>query len=137
MIGEISINTLLADYGNLRYHMGKHIAEPIKDYEKMLIVLGDKYGIEYDYKDDVEFYSGEDPIDKTYYLECRLLHHLSELILKLGEIGMKKISCKDCIACKQKDEDYNYCEYYNDYFEKEGNHNICLKYIGDDYEWIK
>lgn len=82
---EMNIKTLLADYGNLRYLMGKHISEPVDGYEKTLIEMGRKYKIEYDYQDDVEFYSGEDPVDKTYYLECRLLDLLSETIIRMAQ----------------------------------------------------
>ena len=125
-----NIKTLLADYGNLRYCMGRNISEPHEEYEKTLIGMGEKYGIEYDYKEDVQFYSGIDPIDKTYYLECKLLEHISKFIFKIAEKG-ENINCEDCIACKQVDDEYNYCEFYSDYFEKKDKKNICFSFEGE------
>lgn len=81
---EINIRTLLADYGNLRYLIGKTEEGEIGNYEEMLISMGKKYHIEYNQEEDVQFYSGEDPIDKTYYLECRLLDFLSESIIRMA-----------------------------------------------------
>ena len=46
--------------------------------------MGKKYHIEYNQEEDVQFYSGEDPVDKTYYLECRLLDFLSESIIRMA-----------------------------------------------------
>lgn len=127
---KVDIRDLVADYGNIRYCMGQAYELETNDYEKMLMQIGEKYGIEYNHKEDMDFYSGEDPIDKTYYMECKLLEHISNYIFKIAEKGISKLTCEDCEWCKNGDDEYNYCEFYNDHFEKKDKNNICFRFEG-------
>lgn len=40
----------------------------------------------------------------------------------------KTKTCEECVACTYVDEEYNYCEYYNDYFLKNDCEHICSEF---------
>lgn len=41
-------------------------------------------------------------------------------------------TCEDCVNCTVR-LDYNYCEYYNDYFDKNDSNHLCESFEKDDY----